>query len=193
VAEVERQNKEQIQGKISGALEEKRRREEELEQLRSELSLAEADEKRRQADREMYEKSMRDRAEMMQANEYQKALRQAQNEARDQEEQQFREEMMVKFAEDERIEQLNAQARRRRTMEHKQEVERLIKEKRAMYEREKQKEEAERAHQAAVEAEEAHIIEQERQRLLSEHAAALNDYLPKGVLKKPEDKRIVGL
>ena len=35
--------------------------------------------------------------------------------------------------------------------------------------------------------------EQERQRLLAEHAAALTDYLPKGVLKKTSDKSLVGL
>ena len=33
----------------------------------------------------------------------------------------------------------------------------------------------------------AHIVEQERQRLLREHAARLKDYLPKGVLAVPED------
>ena len=52
----------------------------------------------------------------------------------------FRRRMMDKFAEDERIEQMNAQKRRMKMMEHKREVERLLGERRAMYEREKEAE-----------------------------------------------------
>eukprot|EP00960_Hanusia_phi_P072140 767712-Hanusia_phi.AAC.4 len=46
--------------------------------------------------------------------------------------------MLAKFAEDERIEQMNAQRRRMKMMEHKREVERLIEERRKMYEEEKE-------------------------------------------------------
>mmetsp|Transcript_41552 Transcript_41552/g.130965 ORF Transcript_41552/g.130965 Transcript_41552/m.130965 type:complete len:143 (+) Transcript_41552:352-780(+) len=46
--------------------------------------------------------------------------------------------MLAKFAEDERIEQMNAQRRRMKMLEHKREVERLIEERRQMYEEEKE-------------------------------------------------------
>lgn len=42
--------------------------------------------------------------------------------------------MLEKFAEDDRIDQLNAQRRRQKQIEHRHEVERLIVEKRNMYE-----------------------------------------------------------
>jgi hypothetical protein len=41
--------------------------------------------------------------------------------------------MMEKFAEDERLEQMNAQKRRMREQEHKREVEKLWQEKLALY------------------------------------------------------------
>lgn len=47
---------------------------------------------------------------------------------------------MEKFAEDDRIDQFNAQRRRQKQIEHRHEVERLIAEKRAMYEALVQKE-----------------------------------------------------
>jgi hypothetical protein len=45
--------------------------------------------------------------------------------------------MMAKFAEDDRIEQMNAQKRRMKQQEHRRAVERLIEERRLQYEREK--------------------------------------------------------
>jgi hypothetical protein len=48
-------------------------------------------------------------------------------------EQEFRSKMMEKFAEDERLEQMNAQKRRMREQEHKREVEKLWQEKLALY------------------------------------------------------------
>jgi len=40
-------------------------------------------------------------------------------------EDEFKEKLMAKFAEDERLEQMNAQKRRMRELEHKREIERL--------------------------------------------------------------------
>lgn len=48
-------------------------------------------------------------------------------------EHEFRSKMMEKFAEDERLEQMNAQKRRMREQEHKREVEKLWQEKLALY------------------------------------------------------------
>ena len=45
--------------------------------------------------------------------------------------------MIAKFAEDDRIEQMNAQKRRMKQLEHRREVERLIEERRAQYQRQK--------------------------------------------------------
>ena len=45
--------------------------------------------------------------------------------------------MMAKFAEDDRIEQLNAQKRRMKQLEHRRAVERLIQERREQFQRQK--------------------------------------------------------
>lgn len=50
--------------------------------------------------------------------------------------------MLAKFAEDERLEQMNAQKRRMRQAEHAREVQRLIDEKRRAFEEAKAREEA---------------------------------------------------
>ncbi len=48
-------------------------------------------------------------------------------------EEEFKRKLMEKFAEDDRLEQMNAQRRRMRELEHKREIERLWKEKLAIY------------------------------------------------------------
>lgn len=45
--------------------------------------------------------------------------------------------MMAKFAEDDRIEQMNAQKRRMKQLEHRRAVERLIQERREQFQRQK--------------------------------------------------------
>lgn len=45
--------------------------------------------------------------------------------------------MLTKFAEDDRLEQMNAQRRRMRQLEHKRAVEKLIEERKAMLQRDK--------------------------------------------------------
>jgi len=58
-------------------------------------------------------------------------------------EEDFKRKLMDKFAEDERLEQMNAQRRRMRELEHKREVERLWKEKLALYQMQRAAEEEE--------------------------------------------------
>ena len=63
--------------------------------------------------------------------------------------------------------------------EHRRAVERLIEERRAQFQREKEAEIEERMEEERREAIRRQIIEQERQRLLREHATKLLGYLPK--------------
>merc|ERR1712146_127306 len=98
------------------------------------------------------------------------------------EEERFRAQLMANFAEDDRIEQLNDQKRRRKIQEHRKEVERLVKEKHQMYERERQQEIEEQERGKIEEARRHTIVEMERQRLLREHAGDLQNFFPKGSL-----------
>merc|ERR1719235_38372 len=104
------------------------------------------------------------------------------------EEERFRESLMLKFAEDDRIEQLNDQKRRMKIQTHRREVERLLKEKHALYEAEREAEVEEQRKGREEEARRHTIVELERQRLLREHAGDLQDFFPKGVLEHESDK-----
>lgn len=166
------------------------RAKEEEEELINLLRAEELEEKRRAEDAAKRERAAFLRQEMIQANEYQMKLKEEREAAQKREEEEFRQKMMEKFAEDDRIEQLNAQKRRMKVQEHRREVERLVEEKRMMYEALKAKDEAEIAAGQAEEDRRAAIIESERMRLLRE-AAELLEYLPKGVLRDAKDLQYV--
>merc|ERR1719352_1467162 len=100
---------------------------------------------------------------MMAAAEEAKMVKEARLAKEKEEEQLFRDAMLQKFAEEDKLEQMSAQRRRMKQNEHKREIE----------------ERAERFRQE--------IIERERQRLLEEHLPHLNGNVPKGVLQKEED------
>jgi hypothetical protein len=86
---------------------------------------------------------------------------------------------MQKFAEDDRIEQMKQSQRRMKQLEHRRAVDALIAERRRI----SQEQEIEQQKQEELEAEiakyKAAVIEQERQRLLREHAIKLAGFLPK--------------
>lgn len=67
---------------------------------------------------------------MQQSRQEQMAFKEMQKQAEKEEEEAFRRMMMAKFAEDDRIEQMNAQKRRMKQLEHKREVEKLIEDRR---------------------------------------------------------------
>ena len=87
--------------------------------------------------------------------------------------------MLAKFAEDDRIEQMNAQKRRMKQLEHRRAVERLLEARRAQYAAEREREAAEFTASRNAEALHQRIVEEERHRLLQEHASRLLGYLPK--------------
>ena len=125
------------------------------------------------------EKQLRRRIELQAAHATQMRLKAERDQAQRDEEQRFREEMLAKFAEDDRLEQMNAQKRRMKQLEHRRAVERLIEERRRQFQMEKEAELDARREEERMELLRREIIEQERQKLLKEHAAHLLGYLPK--------------
>ena len=69
----------------------------------------------------------------MAAKDYQRKLKEERMAEEKRIEDEFKQKLMQKFAEDERLEQMNAQKRRMREQEHKREIERLWLEKLAIY------------------------------------------------------------
>ena len=94
-------------------------------------------------------------------------------------EDEFKRKLMEKFAEDERLEQMNAQRRRMRELEHKRQVEKLWQEKLVVFEAQRVAEVQEQERQRQEKIAQAAVVEQEKQRLLAEHAAILSLHNPK--------------
>jgi hypothetical protein len=122
------------------------------------------------------------------ANEYQRQLKAIRREEEKLEEDHFRVAMLEKFAEDDRIDQLNAQKRRQKQIEHRREIERLLELRREKYEQERAAELQEQLNAERVEQIRQQIIEEERKRMLAAHAQNLGlKHLPKGVLSTQQD------
>merc|ERR1719215_2202518 len=159
----------------------------ELAQLRNDLHQEEVEAEFRRREELVMRKKLEDREEMKGAYVVQMQIKEQKKARALKEEEQVREALLQKFAEDDRIEQMNEAKRRMKVQEHKREAARLIELRRDMYENARQ---VERAHVESLRAEEQDrqvIIEAERQRLLQDHAAHLRDFLPKGTLECPED------
>jgi len=171
--------------------EENDRKREEMEELLDLLYFEEQEEKFRLAQEHKRAKAAAASRETVAANENQKAIKAAMRLEEEMEESEFRRVMLERFAEQDRLEQMHEQKRRMKMQEHKREVERLAAVKRALYEEQMSREMEENAGREAEEADVAEIVEQERQRLLIEHAARLKDFLPKGVLARPEDLDLI--
>ena len=91
----------------------------------------------------------------------------------------FKIKMAEKFAEDERLEQMNAQKRRMRELAHKREIERLWQEKLNVYRAQREQEWEERRLKEEEEAIQREVIEMQKEKLLREHAGILEQFNPK--------------
>lgn len=168
---------------ISQEMTEKRRRQEELDNLKL-LYYRELEEaRRRELDRLERKKKVETRAALQAAFLRDTSRREAVAQERRIEEEQFRRSMMEKFAEDERIDQLNAQARRTRQMAHRKAVEEMIHARRHELEAAREAEKDIMRDIFKQEAQRDDAVEAERKRLIREHAVQLLGYLPKGVLQ----------
>lgn len=177
----------QLQNMLTQKLEEMLQQREDLEQVRQELYLEEQAEIHNRKLKEEAEEKLRKQKELKQNFIDQMALKELVLQAAKEEEEIFRKAMLAKFAEDDRIELMNAQKQRMKQLEHKRAVEKLIEERRNQFLAAKQHEleewQLQQRRQGYINA----IVEEERLKLLKEHAVKLLGYLPKGVLKKEDD------
>jgi len=178
--------KDRMHAEIAAEIRRKEREREELEDIRETLALEEEEERLRRKEEGERMKQEVDKQMMLEAYEESQQVK-AERMAREAEEdEKFKQAMLAKFAEEDRLEQLSAQRRRMKQLEHKKEVERLLAERRAAYEQQRLAEAAERQVEERAEQYRQEIIERERQRLLAEHLPNL-EHLPKGVLATTED------
>eukprot|EP00405_Crypthecodinium_cohnii_P019700 CAMPEP_0206476006 /NCGR_PEP_ID=MMETSP0324_2-20121206/34440_1 /ASSEMBLY_ACC=CAM_ASM_000836 /TAXON_ID=2866 /ORGANISM="Crypthecodinium cohnii, Strain Seligo" /LENGTH=466 /DNA_ID=CAMNT_0053951517 /DNA_START=78 /DNA_END=1478 /DNA_ORIENTATION=- len=179
--------KKRILNAMLGQMNEKNKRAEEMEHLRNELHFEELEAASRQRHEMQIRKKLEDKEEMKNAYVDQMRAKEERLAKQREEEDLIRQQLMKKFAEDDRIEQMNEQRRRMRVEAHKKEAQRLIELRREMYEQQREAERAEHNRLREEEGKRQVIIEEERRRLIKEHAAALRDFLPKGTLESAED------
>ncbi|KAM9533043.1 meiosis-specific nuclear structural protein 1 isoform 2-T2 [Guaruba guarouba] len=186
------ERKQRVQSMIAQNLEKEQQKREEQEQILRELYLEEQAEAERKKEMVKTEKRLRQRLDLQQAYEEQLALKAAMRQAMQEEEQAFRQQMLDKFAEDDRLDQLNAQKRRMKQLEHRRAVEKLIQDRHQQFVADKERELEERLLEAKREEKFRAIVEEERQKLLKEHASKLLGYLPPGILRDEGDINMLG-
>merc|ERR1719440_843667 len=103
------------------------------------------------------------------------------------EEEKIRDALLAKFADDERLEQMNAQKRRIRVEAHKREAQRLIDLRKEAFQKARDDERAEEERKRSEEINRLNVVEEERKRLILEHGIPLKDFLPKGTLQTKDD------
>ena len=191
--EKDQNSKDAVLEKMSAQMALRQKEADELEALRNELVIQETEERVLQKEKEKMERAVRQRLDIALANEYQRQLKAIRREEEKQEEEQFRTAMLDKFAEDDRLDQMNAQKRRMKQLDHRREIERLLELRREKYEQERSAELQEQLNAERVEQIRQQIIEEERKRMLAAHAANLGlQHLPKGVLSTDADMALFG-
>uniref|UniRef100_A0A8B9PI03 Meiosis-specific nuclear structural protein 1 n=1 Tax=Apteryx owenii TaxID=8824 RepID=A0A8B9PI03_APTOW len=191
-ANMQRQREEDRMAKVRENEEKKQRlqkqqKREELEQVRQELYQEEQAEIDRKKEMAEIEKRIRQRLDLRQTYEEQFALKKIVQQAMQEEEEAFRQEMLAKFAEDDRIEQMNAQKRRMKQLEHRRAVEKLIEDRHKQFLADKERELEERQLEERRQENIRVIVEEERQKLLKEHASKLLGYLPRLLHSLPQE------
>jgi len=184
--------KKRILNAMLGLAEAKNKEAEELDFYRNELHF-EAEMARLKA-RELAEqqKKANDRLEMMEAFEEQMRIKEETRQREEAEEMEFRRKLFEKFAQDDKIEQMNVQRARLKVEQHKREVEKQVQERRQMYEADRQKELDELRRARAAEEDRLAIVEEERVAMLKSAVQdGLVQYMPKGVFTGPKDLELV--
>mmetsp|Transcript_46710 Transcript_46710/g.104995 ORF Transcript_46710/g.104995 Transcript_46710/m.104995 type:complete len:475 (+) Transcript_46710:41-1465(+) len=189
-AEAERQ-KMLVLNAMLGKMEAKNKEAQELEQLRNDLHQEELEAEMRRREEIQVRKKLEDREEMKNAYLFQMKMKEEKARAAAEEEEKIRAQLLKKFAEDDRIEQMNEHKRRMKVEAHKREAQRLIELRREMYEQDRESQAQADSKLRDEDAQRQVIIEEERRRLLKEHAAELADFLPKSTLETKEDYELL--
>lgn len=179
--------KDAIYDKLASEIANKEQMKAELIDLRIDLAQEEQEAQARKREVELMQQRIRNRLDTIAAYQAQVADKKSRQAVERKEEEQFREKLMQKFAEDDRIEQMKQAARRMKQLEHRRAVDALVEERKKILAEKEMGEKQQEELEAEIAKYKAAVIEQERQRLLREHASKLLGFLPKGVLRDKRD------
>ncbi|XP_043843451.1 meiosis-specific nuclear structural protein 1 [Dromiciops gliroides] len=186
------EKRQQYKNLIAQHLAKIQQQQDDMEQVRLDLYEIEQAELDRKKAQEEIENKIKKREELQRNFAEQMAFKELVLQATREEEELFRQNMLAKFAEDDRIELMNAQKQRMKQYEHRKAIEKLIKERHEQFLADKEREFEEMRLQQQRDGGVNAIVEEERQKLLREHAANLLGYLPKGVIKHEQDVDMLG-
>jgi len=168
----------------------------EEEELRNELLEAEAEEEAARREADAKERALRQRLDIALANEYQRELKRLAREEEKKAEDALRTSMLERFAAEDRIDQMNAQKRRMKQLEHRRmkqlehrrEVERLLEQRREAFEAARAAEAEAAMGDGKAEEERMRVVNEERRRMLAAASRDLGiEHLPPGVLQSADD------
>ena len=138
------------------------------------------------------EENIKRRLRLREANEL-AAMYRNEREAKERDlDEKYRQMMLDKFAEDDKIEQMNAQRRRMKREEHKRAAQQMLEERRIQRETEKLSRVEEIKQKENDEMEKRNIIEEERLRMLKQNVDKLVGHIPKGILSEADIDRLGG-
>ncbi|CAM9526825.1 unnamed protein product [Laminaria digitata] len=165
--------------------------EDELRILRDMLWEEELEAKRLQDDQDRKRKAAEGKLAMMEANEEQLKQRQERLVVEKEEEDRLIQIMLNKFKEDEEREKREEELREHMKKEHKKNIEDQRAERAVLYERERGFEIKDAEVEKERELYRQRVVEEARRRLLKQHGAAVEGYLPKGALKSRDELEYV--
>uniref|UniRef100_A0A1B6CBQ1 Meiosis-specific nuclear structural protein 1 n=1 Tax=Clastoptera arizonana TaxID=38151 RepID=A0A1B6CBQ1_9HEMI len=168
---------------LAHAMTEKAKEKLEKEDIRLELielEKKEMDEKKR---REEIEKTLRSRLELK--NCYKQQFLERWTKLKEEEEQEavYKQKLLEKFAEDQRLDQMTAERRKMKMLQYKEELTTLLEERHKKRLEEMHELMALEEAEKKEEAKRRKLIEEERLRMLKQHASKLIGYLPRGLLR----------
>ena len=189
IKQAKREDEDRILKQIIEETERKRREEEEYNSLRDLLWEEELERKRSQEVQERQMKAEKSKKEMFEMNSRILQSKQQQRQYELEDEARLIEVMKAKFAEDERREREEEEARQISKYQHKKTIERQLEEKRFMTEQQRAQELKLFEENQRKEEYRKKVIQEARKRLLEEHAAKLKGYLPPGTLASQDEYR----
>jgi len=132
------------------------------------------------------ENNIKKRLHLREANELASKYKKQREEREKEEEEKYKQMMLDKFAEDDKLEQMNAQRRRMKREEHKRSVQILLEERQRKRQADKEQQKEENKEKEREEEETRRIIEEERMRILKQNIDRLVGHVPKGVLSQDD-------
>uniref|UniRef100_A0A7S3M775 Meiosis-specific nuclear structural protein 1 n=1 Tax=Spumella elongata TaxID=89044 RepID=A0A7S3M775_9STRA len=185
--QAKRDEEDRILAQIVEETERQRKEQEEFNELRDMLWEEELEAKRNEEARSRAQRAHQMRQEMMDANSRMMVTKEEMRRQEIENEARLVAIMRQKFAEDEARERAEEENRRQHKQQHMGAIARQRDERKYMYEKEREAEAAQREENAQREAYRLHVIQEARKRLLEEHAAKLEGYVPNKAFGNKEE------